>query len=55
MSVRVPGTHHTRFAVSGLDRTPGFFRDGPGVQVISRAPRDPAVASKATGVGRGRK
>lgn len=50
MSFRVLGTNHTSFTVSSLDRTAKFFCDCLGFQVISRAPRDPAIVSKVTGV-----
>jgi catechol 2,3-dioxygenase-like lactoylglutathione lyase family enzyme len=50
MSYRVLGTNHTSFTVSSLDRTIGFFRDCLGFQVLNRAPRDPAIVSKITGV-----
>jgi catechol 2,3-dioxygenase-like lactoylglutathione lyase family enzyme len=50
MSFRVVGTNHTSFTVSSLDRSIGFFRDCLGFELISRAPRDPAIVSKITGV-----
>jgi catechol 2,3-dioxygenase-like lactoylglutathione lyase family enzyme len=50
MSYRVLGTNHTSFTVSSLDRTIGFFRDCLGFQVLNRAPRDPAIVSRITGV-----
>ena len=50
MNYRVLGTNHTSFTVSSLDRTIGFFRDCLGFQVLNRAPRDPAIVSKITGV-----
>lgn len=50
MSYRVLGTNHTSFTVSSLDRTIGFFRDGLGFQLLNRAPRDPKIVSKITGV-----
>ncbi|MGB0553339.1 MAG: VOC family protein [Alphaproteobacteria bacterium] len=43
-------TNHTSFTVSDLDRTCGFFVDALGFEVISRAPRDPAVIRDITGV-----
>jgi len=43
-------TNHTSFTVSDLDRTCGFFVHALGFEVISRAPRDPAVISNITGV-----
>jgi len=50
MNYRVLGTNHTSFTVSSLDRTIGFFRDGLGFQLLNRAPRDPKIVSKITGV-----
>ena len=50
MSFRVLGTNHTSFTVSNLDRTVGFFRDCLGFELISKAPRDPALVSRITGV-----
>ncbi len=50
MSFRLLGTNHTSFTVSSLDRAIGFFRDCLGFQVVSRAPRDPAIVSRITGV-----
>ena len=50
MSYRVLGTNHTSFTVSSLDRTIGFFRDCLGFQLLNRAPRDPAIVSRITGV-----
>jgi len=43
-------TNHTSFTVSDLDRTCGFFEDALGFEVISRAPRDPALIGQITGV-----
>ena len=50
MNYRVLGTNHTSFTVSSLDRTIGLFRDCLGFQLLNRAPRDPAIVSKITGV-----
>ena len=50
MTFRVLGTNHTSFTVSNLDRTVGFFRDCLGFEVMSKAPRDPALVSRITGV-----
>ncbi len=50
MGFRVLGTNHTSFTVSSLDRSVGFFRDCLKFTLISRAPRDPAVVQKITGV-----
>ena len=50
MGFRVLGTNHTSFTVSSLDRSVGFFRDCLKFELISRAPRDPALVQKITGV-----
>src|SRR5688572_408863 len=50
MTFKVLGTNHTSFTVSNLDRTVGFFRDCLGFEVMSKAPRDPALVSRITGV-----
>ncbi len=50
MGFRVLGTNHTSFTVSSLDRSVGFFRDCLMFELISRAPRDPAVVQQITGV-----
>lgn len=50
MSFRVLGTNHTSFTVSNLERSIGFFRDCLGFEVTSKAPRDPALVSRITGV-----
>jgi catechol 2,3-dioxygenase-like lactoylglutathione lyase family enzyme len=50
MSFRILSTNHTSFTVSSLDRTIAFFRDCLGFQVVSRAPRDPAIIRQVTGV-----
>ena len=47
---KVLATNHTSFTVSDLDRTVGFFVDGLGFELISRAPRDVAIVSRITGV-----
>ena len=47
---RVLGTNHTSFTVSSLDRTIAFFRDCLGFDLVSRAPRDPDIVSRVTGV-----
>ena len=44
------GTNHTSFTVSDLDRTVAFFRDALGFDVTSKAPRDPALIERITGV-----
>ena len=50
MGFRVVSTNHTSFTVSSLDRSVGFFRDCLGFELVSRAPRDPAIIQKITGV-----
>jgi len=50
MTFKVLSTNHTSFTVSSLDRSIGFFRDCLGFQVLSRAPRDPAIIRQVTGV-----
>jgi catechol 2,3-dioxygenase-like lactoylglutathione lyase family enzyme len=50
LSFRVLGTNHTSFTVSNLDRSLGFFRDCLGFELVSKAPRDPALVSRITGV-----
>jgi catechol 2,3-dioxygenase-like lactoylglutathione lyase family enzyme len=50
MSFTILSTNHTSFTVSNLDRTIAFFRDCLGFQVMSRAPRDPAIIRQVTGV-----
>jgi catechol 2,3-dioxygenase-like lactoylglutathione lyase family enzyme len=50
MTFRVLGTNHTSFTVSNLDRTVAFFREGLGFELVSKAPRDPALVSRITGV-----
>jgi catechol 2,3-dioxygenase-like lactoylglutathione lyase family enzyme len=50
VSFRVLGTNHTSFTVSDLERSIGFFRDCLRFEVISKAPRDPAIVSRVTGV-----
>jgi catechol 2,3-dioxygenase-like lactoylglutathione lyase family enzyme len=50
LTFRVLGTNHTSFTVSNLDRTLAFFRECLGFELISKAPRDPALTSRITGV-----
>lgn len=50
MSFRVLAANHTSFTVSSLDRTLAFFTGCLGFQLVSRAPRDPRVIQKVTGV-----
>jgi glyoxylase I family protein len=49
---RVLGFNHTNFTVSDLDRAIGFFRDLLGFEVLSVAPRDPALMERMTGLPR---
>ena len=50
MSFRVLGTNHTSFTVSNLERTLAFWRECLGFELVSKAPRDPALTSRITGV-----
>jgi len=50
MAFRVTGFNHTSFTVSSVDRTLAFFRDCLGFEVTSKAPRDPKLVSRITGV-----
>jgi glyoxylase I family protein len=50
MSFRVIGTNHTSFTVSSLDRSISFLAGCLGFELVSRAPRDPALVSRITGV-----
>ena len=50
MSFRILGTNHTSFTVSDLERTLAFLRDCLGFELVSKAPRDPALVSRITGV-----
>lgn len=43
-------TNHTSFTVSDLDTIIGFFCDGLGFELLSRAPRDPAIIQQVTGI-----
>ena len=43
-------TNHTSFTVSDLDNMIKFFCDGLGFELLSRAPRDPKIIEKVTGV-----
>lgn len=47
---RVLGTNHTSFTVSNLDRTVAFLRECLGFELVSKAPRDPKLVSRITGV-----
>jgi catechol 2,3-dioxygenase-like lactoylglutathione lyase family enzyme len=50
MSFRVVGTNHTSFTVSSLDRTLPFFIECLKFKLVSRAPRDPQIVERVTGV-----
>jgi catechol 2,3-dioxygenase-like lactoylglutathione lyase family enzyme len=50
MSFRILGTNHTSFTVSDLERSIAFLRDCLGFKLVSKAPRDPALVSRITGV-----
>jgi catechol 2,3-dioxygenase-like lactoylglutathione lyase family enzyme len=50
LSFRVLGTNHTSFTVSNLDRSVAFLRECLGFELLSKAPRDPALVSRITGV-----
>jgi catechol 2,3-dioxygenase-like lactoylglutathione lyase family enzyme len=50
MTFRILGTNHTSFTVSSLDRTLRFLQECLGFELVSRAPRDPALVSRITGV-----
>jgi glyoxylase I family protein len=49
---KVLGFNHTNFTVSDLDRAVGFFRDLLGFELLSLAPRDPALMERMTGLPR---
>ena len=49
-SFKVLGTNHTSFTVSDLDSIIRFFCNGLGFDLLSRAPRDPQIIEKITGV-----
>ena len=44
------GFNHTGVIVTDLDRAIGFFRDLLGFELLSRAPRDPALLGRMTGL-----
>jgi catechol 2,3-dioxygenase-like lactoylglutathione lyase family enzyme len=44
------GFNHTGVIVTDLDRAIGFFRDLLGFEVLSRAPRAPALIGRMTGL-----
>ncbi len=47
---KVLRTNHTSFTVSDLDRACAFFEGALGLKVISKAPRDPDLIQRITGV-----
>lgn len=47
---RVLATNHTSFTVSDLDRSVAFYRDVLGFEVTSKAPRNPDIVSRVTGI-----
>jgi len=47
---RITSTNHTSFTVSKLDRALAFFGEGLGFEVTSKAPRDPHLIERITGV-----
>jgi catechol 2,3-dioxygenase-like lactoylglutathione lyase family enzyme len=49
-SFALHGFNHTGMIVTDLDRAIGFFRDLLGFEVLSRAPRDPALIGRMTGL-----
>ena len=49
-SFKVLATNHTSFTVSDLERSVAFFRDALGFEVTSKAPRNPDVVSRITGI-----
>jgi catechol 2,3-dioxygenase-like lactoylglutathione lyase family enzyme len=49
-SFEVRGFNHTGVIVTDLDRAVGFFRDLLGFEQLSRAPRDPALIGRMTGL-----
>ena len=44
------GFNHTGVIVTDLDRAIGFFQDLLGFELLSRAPRDPALLGRMTGL-----
>ncbi len=49
--IKVFGFNHTAFVVTDLDRTVAFFKDLIGLELLSRAPRDPKLIQAITGLG----
>ncbi len=51
---KVLRTNHTSFTVSDLDRSVAFFTEALGFELMSRAPRDPAIIPQlASGLNTG--
>lgn len=48
--IEVQGFNHTGFVVTDLDRAIAFFRDLLGFELLSRAPRDPGLIARITGL-----
>lgn len=49
-SFEFKGFNHTGVIVTDLDRAIGFFRDLLGFEMLSRAPRDPSLIGRMTGL-----
>jgi catechol 2,3-dioxygenase-like lactoylglutathione lyase family enzyme len=49
-SFELNGFNHTGVIVTDLDRAIGFFRDLLGFELLSRAPRDPGLIGRMTGL-----
>jgi catechol 2,3-dioxygenase-like lactoylglutathione lyase family enzyme len=49
-TVELRSFNHTGVIVTDLDRAIGFFRDLLGFELLSRAPRDPALIGRMTGL-----
>ena len=47
---QILATNHTSFTVAELDSIIEFFCDGLGFKLLSRAPRDPNIIQKITGI-----
>ena len=47
---QILATNHTSFTVAELDSILEFFCDGLGFKLLSRAPRDPSIIQKITGI-----
>jgi catechol 2,3-dioxygenase-like lactoylglutathione lyase family enzyme len=48
--IQIHGFNHTGVVVSDLDRAIGFFRDLLGFELLSRAPREPGLIGRITGL-----